>query len=79
MEKRGKKRVWSLERGRPERRHVTVARMHPERYFETLLRKLARQINFVLSLAPRHFEAKRFCLDLEALVSGLRAAPPRRA
>jgi len=79
MERRGKKRGWTVESGRREKRHVAVARMHPERYFETMLRRMAKQINFVVSLAPRHFEAKKFCLDLEALVSGLRASPPRRA
>jgi len=75
MDTRGKPRWGS----RPVGSRATAARMRPERYYETLLREVARKINYIRRLSGRHFEAKKFCMDLEALVKDLTRRPPRRA
>ncbi len=79
MDVRGKSRWGFRKHGRSGRCQATASRMRPERYFETLLREVARKINYIYRLAGRHFEAKKFCLDLEALVKDLFTRPPRRA
>ena len=50
----------------PEPVVVTVVR--PERYMETLLQNISREIRTVRMAAPWHFEARRFLFDLKKLL-----------
>lgn len=77
MEKRGTSRNGPPRRGRTLRRPTGRERMRPGIFFDRLLREVARKINFIYRLSGRHFEAKKFCLELEALRR--RSGPPRRA
>ena len=52
--------------------------MKPERYIERMLRMEARRMNFILLLAHRHFEARKFVLDLTGVLVR-EPAPLRRA
>ena len=63
------------DRPNPDRRSPPL---EPERYTERLLRKEAKRMNFILGMAHRHFEARKFVLDL-ARVLAQEPVPLRRA
>lgn len=52
--------------GKPGTAAITVVR--PERYMETLLQNISRELRTVRLVAPWHFEARRFLLDLKKLL-----------
>ena len=52
--------------GKPASAAVKVVR--PERYMETLLQNISRELDTVVLTAPWHFEARKFLLDLKKLL-----------
>jgi hypothetical protein len=76
--KRGKKGVWPVE-ARPGRRRETTRGFRPEIYYEKFLQEEVRRLRFIERLSSRHFEAKKFWLDLRAYFMGRSSEPPRRA
>lgn len=78
MERRGKSYGGMPERPRSDSEEVPDT-MAPERYLDVFYQDAARRMNFILLLASRHFEARKFLLDLNAVMSGPSRPPPRRA
>lgn len=51
--------------------------MDPAQYVDRYFRTMARRINFIRRHATRHFEAAKFCLELEALLARRTGSPQR--
>ena len=78
MKPRGKPPKGTRPGRRPEPREGSP-RMRPEGYFDTFFRDAARRMNFIMLLSARHFEARKFLLDLRRIVGESSRDPPRRA